>query len=76
MNWASAGDFFAMGGYALYVWGSFGACAVALALEAWLVNRRRRAIVECLRRHALADKMDMEMDMAPALEPELELEPQ
>src|SRR5439155_15190602 len=29
MNWASWSDFFAMGGYALYVWGSY---LVALAL--------------------------------------------
>ena len=25
MNWNSAADFWAMGGYALYVWASFGA---------------------------------------------------
>jgi cytochrome c-type biogenesis protein CcmE/ABC-type transport system involved in cytochrome c biogenesis permease subunit len=28
MHWNSVGEFFAMGGYALYVWGSFGACVV------------------------------------------------
>ena len=60
MNWNSAGDFFAMGGYALYVWGSFGVCALALALEPLLVGRRRRAIVGSLRRHVLADRMDQE----------------
>ena len=27
----SVGEFFAMGGYAPYVWGSFGACALAMA---------------------------------------------
>ena len=61
MNWHSASEFFAMGGYALYVWGSFGVCALALALEPFLVGRRRRAIVESLRRHARADKMDQEV---------------
>jgi heme exporter protein D len=60
MNWGSAGEFFAMGGYALYVWGSFGACALALALEPFLLSRRQRAIVGSLRRHALADKMEQE----------------
>jgi heme exporter protein D len=60
MNWNSAGEFFAMGGYALYVWGSFGACAIALALEPLLVSRRRRAIVDSLRRHAVADRMERE----------------
>ena len=61
MNWHSASEFFAMGGYALYVWGSFGVCALALALEPLLVGRRRRAIVDSLRRHARADKMDQEV---------------
>jgi len=61
MIWNSASDFFAMGGYALYVWGSFGVCAVALALEPLLVSRRRRAVVGSLRRHALADKMEQEV---------------
>ena len=60
MNWHSAADFFAMGGYALYVWGSFGVCAVALALESFLLSRRRQAIVRSLRRHALAERMDQE----------------
>jgi heme exporter protein D len=61
MTWNSAGEFFAMGGYALYVWGSFGVCAIALALEPFLVSRRRRAIVSSLRRHALADKMEQQV---------------
>lgn len=60
MNWHSAADFFAMGGYALYVWGSFGVCVVALALESFLLSRRRQAIVRSLRRHALAERMDQE----------------
>jgi heme exporter protein D len=29
MQWGSASEFFAMGGYGLYVWVSFGATAVA-----------------------------------------------
>jgi heme exporter protein D len=42
MNWSSWADFFAMGGYALYVWGSFGMCAAVLALEVGLLALRRR----------------------------------
>ena len=61
MNWQSPTEFFAMGGYALYVWGSFGVCAVALALEVFLLSRRRRAILRSLRRHALAEQMDQEV---------------
>jgi heme exporter protein D len=60
MNWGSPTEFFAMGGYALYVWGSFGVCAAALVLEPILLGRRRRAILRSLRRHAIADRMDKE----------------
>jgi heme exporter protein D len=60
MNWHSASEFFAMGGYALYVWGSFGVCALALVLEPLLVTHRRRAIVTTLRRRAQANKFDKE----------------
>jgi len=60
MNWGSPTEFFAMGGYALYVWGSFGVCALALVLEPLLLGRRRRAILRSLRRHAQADRMDQE----------------
>ena len=31
-----------MGGYGLYVWGSYAVTAVVLALEVWLVLRRGR----------------------------------
>jgi len=60
MNWNSAADFLAMGGYGLYVWGSFGACALALALEPLLVSRRRRQVLQSLRQRALADRLDKE----------------
>jgi len=35
-----------------YVWSAFVVCAVALALEAWLLALRRRNIVDYLRRGA------------------------
>lgn len=39
------GDFFSMGDYAWYVWGSYGVFLAALALEIVLLRRRgRRAI--------------------------------
>ena len=60
MSWNSASDFFAMGGYALYVWGSFGACALAMVIEPLLVGRRRQAIIQSLRRQAMADRLDKE----------------
>ena len=42
MNWGSAGEFFAMGGYALYVWGAYGLTAALIGLELWSALRRRR----------------------------------
>ncbi|MGQ0655887.1 MAG: heme exporter protein CcmD [Betaproteobacteria bacterium] len=35
-------EFFAMGGYAFYVWGSYGVTAAALALEVVLLWKRSR----------------------------------
>ena len=46
MNWNSVSDFFAMGGYAFYVWGSFGVTAAALLLETLMVNHRRNAALK------------------------------
>ena len=33
MQWNSAAEFFAMGGYGLYVWPSFGACLALMSLN-------------------------------------------
>jgi heme exporter protein D len=43
MKWASLAEFLAMGGYGLYVWGSYAVGAAALALEIALVLARYRA---------------------------------
>jgi len=44
MNWTDWPQFIAMGGYGLYVWGSFGMCIVVLVLEVALLAVRRRAL--------------------------------
>ena len=45
MSWGSWSDFFAMGGYALYVWGSYAVTAGLIALEViMLILRRRNAL--------------------------------
>ncbi len=44
MSVSSWPEFFAMGGYGFYVWGSFGMCAVVLAMEVTLLALRRRAL--------------------------------
>jgi heme exporter protein D len=50
MNWS---EFFAMGGYGLYVWGSYAATAVVLILNVlaarWHAQRVRREIAQMQR---------------------------
>ena len=58
MNWSGPAEFFAMGGYGLYVWGSFGACLIAMVAEPFLAARRRNAILGSLRRERIAEELD------------------
>ena len=45
MIWNSWSEFWAMGGYGLYVWGSFGVTALCVALEMiWVKNARAQAL--------------------------------
>jgi len=43
MNWSSASEFFNMGGYGLYVWGSYGVTAAWMLIEPLLVRSRHQA---------------------------------
>ena len=44
MNWSSFSEFFAMGGYALYVWGAFGMTALAVGIEVLQVRGARKSL--------------------------------
>lgn len=44
----SASEFFAMGGYAFYVWGSFGVTLLCLVAEVWLLRQRRSGLLKHL----------------------------
>ncbi|MDQ2777983.1 MAG: heme exporter protein CcmD [Pseudomonadota bacterium] len=56
MIWHSAADFFAMGGYGLYVWGSYGLTLVLMLGEPWLAARRtQRALLDAEQGAASAD---------------------
>lgn len=46
----SVAEFFNMGGYALYVWGSFGATALLMIVEPILVGNRRRDVLQRIAR--------------------------
>jgi heme exporter protein D len=58
MQWHSVGEFLAMGGYALYVWGSFGACLVLMVVEPFLARRRLIEVRRSLVRERLADELE------------------
>jgi heme exporter protein D len=51
MIWSSFSDFWSMGGYGLYVWGSFGVTALLMAAEAFWTRRGRRNALS----HVLAE---------------------
>ncbi len=42
-NWSSLPEFLSMGGYGLYVWGSFGMTALVMAVELASLAARRKA---------------------------------
>lgn len=48
MQWLSVEDFFHMGGYAFYVWGSFGITALVMVVEIWQLRAKRREILRNL----------------------------
>jgi heme exporter protein D len=42
MTWGSVADFFAMGGYAQYVWGAYAVTAAVIVVECVLLGARSR----------------------------------
>jgi len=39
-------DFFAMGGYGFYVWGSYGATALLIIIEVIMLMRRKKMAIQ------------------------------
>jgi heme exporter protein D len=70
MIWGSAAEFFAMGGYAFYVWGSFGVCALLMVAEPILASKRQNNILRTLRREYLAEHIE-----SMAADPDKESQP-
>ena len=58
--WNSPAEFFAMGGYALYVWSSFGVCALVLIWEPLSIQIRKKAIILRLKQERIAEQFDSE----------------
>ena len=49
MNWGSVSAFLNMGGYAGYVWGSYGVAVICIVLELTLLAARHRRLRRELR---------------------------
>jgi len=54
MNWHSWSEFLAMGGYGLYVWGSYAVTVVVLVAEVVALVMRRRGVIESLTKYYAA----------------------
>ncbi len=46
MIWSNWSEFIAMGGYGLYVWGSFGVTALVMVVEVVSLRARRKSLRE------------------------------
>lgn len=50
MIWSSPTEFFAMGGYGVYVWGSMGITIIAVCVECFALSQRRNAALRRIQR--------------------------
>jgi heme exporter protein D len=57
MIWTSFSEFWAMGGYGVYVWGSMGVSAALMLLEVWMARVGRRHALD-----AVCEAMDAAQD--------------
>jgi len=62
MNWGSWQNFLAMGGYGLYVWGSYAVTLVVLVAEIVELVMRRRGVIESLAKYYAARRRNDETE--------------
>jgi len=65
MSWASWSDFFAMGGYGFYVWGSYLVFIFCMIGEIVLVFNRRRTLYKQLSLIHKATQQEMSNETTP-----------
>jgi heme exporter protein D len=58
VNWSSVAEFVAMGGYGLYVWGSFVVTAAAIGWEAVMLRQHRANALRQVRDWRLLNEED------------------
>ena len=52
MQWHSVSEFLAMGGYAFYVWGSFGITFGCMTIEMLLLSGRCKRVAQTVKQEA------------------------
>ena len=62
MRWESWAEFWAMGGYGFYVWGSMGVTALLMALEVWQARAARRAALQQVQAHQALDALAVDQE--------------
>lgn len=60
MRWESWSQFWAMGGYAVYVWGSVGVTALLMALEVLQARWAHRAMLKQLKAEQVVAQLPAE----------------
>ena len=60
MRWESWSQFWAMGGYAVYVWGSVGVTALLLAVEVWQDRWAHRVVLSQLKAEQAVAQLPVE----------------
>ena len=60
MRWESWSQFWAMGGYAFYVWGSVGVTALLMALEVWQARWVHRAVLDQMKAEQAVAQLPVE----------------
>jgi len=58
MNWGSAQEFFHMGGYGFFVWGSYAVALLAMVTEPLLARQRHRQALQHAARQTETDEDD------------------
>ncbi len=69
MIWQSASEFWAMGGYGVYVWGSMGVSVALLALEVWLARMGRSQALDAVCEAMDAQALDAETSVGAVASP-------
>ena len=60
MRWESWSQFWALGGYAVYVWGSVGVTALLLTVEVWQARWAHRLVLNQLKAEQAVAQLPVE----------------